>query len=109
MPSERIYSDGQTEERVQIVELMDLGKHHAAAQIGTGRVHLAIILIGMPVGQILADRGAASKEVAEHSALDCFCEFAQTWMETQLITDHGNALVLDRGANKFVRAVHGVG
>src|SRR5580704_431620 len=49
LSAQRIDLPGHAEERVQIIELMNLGENHATAQIGARRIHLPVILVRMPV------------------------------------------------------------
>ena len=44
---------GEAEQPLDVIELVDLGQHHAAAEIASGRVRLAVVLVRMPARQVL--------------------------------------------------------
>lgn len=108
MPSDAIHALGQAEEGIEIVKFVNLRKHDTAPQIGAGRIHLAVVFIAMPVGEILADSGADGQQVAKDAALHSLGQPAQAGMKAQLIADHGNAPGIRGRTDEFFRAVEGI-
>src|ERR1700687_1856343 len=55
--SESVDAAGNSEQRIEVVELVDLRKYNTTAEISARRIHLAIILVRMTIGEIFTNRG----------------------------------------------------
>ena len=107
--SEGIDTAGQTEEGVEVVELVDLGDDDASAKVAAGGIGSAVVLIGVPVGEILADGGTDGQQTAEDAGADDLGESQDAGMKAELIADHADALVDAGEFDELCGAVEGVG
>jgi hypothetical protein len=99
----------ETEQRVKIVELVDLCDDDASAEVGAGGIGSAVVLIRVPVGEILADSGTDGEQSAEDAGADDLGESNYTGMEAELVADHADALVGAGEFDELCGAVEGVG
>ena len=67
---------------------MNQRQHHAAPQVGPGTVALAMILPGMPVGQVLAPFGPRAEHLAQRPARSCSRRLTKQRMKAELTADH---------------------
>ena len=109
MSAESEQAARHSEERVEVVEFVDLGDQDAAAEVGAGSVHLAIVLVGMPAGKILADVRTHSQQIAESALAHRALQGEETGMETKLVADHDDAAVRFDRLQKLGEAVQIVG
>src|SRR6202035_4347189 len=79
MSSERIDAAGNSEKGGKAVELGNMRKHHPTTQIRASRIHVAVILVRMPMGKIFPNRRSDCQRTAENSALHRLGYRAETW------------------------------
>src|SRR6516164_3830175 len=86
----------QPEERIEIIEFVNLGKDHTATQFRARRIHLAVVLVRVPAWKIFADVRPHAQQMSETAFVDRALKFQKAGMETKLVADHHNAAALSR-------------
>src|SRR5208337_3299112 len=76
------------EQRVQIVELVNLREDYTSSQVCARGIHLPVILITMPAWQILAYGGTNCEQVAQQAGANNLLHAQKAWVETKLVADH---------------------
>src|ERR1700722_18132899 len=87
MATKRINGARHAEQGVQIIELVYLRKNNTSAQRGVGGVHLTIVLVSVPGGQVFADHRAHGEYAADRLSGQRAAESAQAGMKAQLVAN----------------------
>src|ERR1017187_7537655 len=109
VPAEGVDAAGQAEQRVEVIKLVYLREDDAAPEVGAGRIHDAVVLVGVPVRKVLANGCTDAKQVAKNSGAHDLGKPDDAWMKAELVAHHGDASVLAGQVDEFGRAVERVG
>src|ERR1039458_8187862 len=85
MPAQRENPTWQAEQPIQIIHLVNLGEDYAAAKIGSRCIHLAIILVTMPVWQVFPDLDSSAQWSSDEPLAELLPQCPQAGMKSQLI------------------------
>src|ERR1039458_9815304 len=85
MPAQSENPTWQAEQPIQIIHLMDLGEDYAAAKIGSRGIHLAVILVTMPVWQVFPNLDSSAQGSSDEPLAELLPKCVEAGMKSQLI------------------------
>src|SRR6266702_901418 len=109
MAAESVDAARQAKEGIEVIELVYLRENDATTEVGAGRIHNPVVLIGMPVREILTYGGADAQQIPQNAGANNLCEAGNTGMEAELVAHHGNALMVASQIDQLPGAIERIG
>ena len=105
MSANRKNSPRQAEQRIEVIEFVNLGNQHTATQVRARCIHLAIVLVGVPAGEVFADVRPHAQQMSETVLMERALKRQKAGMETKLVADHDHAAAFSRFGDQLGEAI----